>query len=107
MSDQPGTKASSAALAKYEKKRQEDFIKRAGAFTEDLVAYIIDERKRRDLSDHETIFALALANINLRNDYGNPPPTTEASRKDAKKTELLNEFDEFCYQAQQYWDSNA
>jgi len=87
--------AKPAALENYEKQRQEEFIKRAGAFTEDLVAYIIDERKRRNLTDNETIFGLALANINLRNDYG------------GEKGELLSEFDAVCYQAQQYWDSNT
>lgn len=95
------TKASAEAIARYEAQRNDEFIKRAGAFTEDLVAYIIDERKRRDLSDHETVFALALANINLRSDYGTPKPGED--NKDA----LLDEFDQLCYQAQQYWDSNT
>jgi len=84
-----------------------DFIDRAGAFTEDLLAFIIEQKKTRGLSDPEAIFGVALANINLRAAYGRPQNSSEANMTDAESEKLLEEFDQFCYGAQEYWDDNA
>lgn len=100
-----GQKASDEALEKYYEERKVDFIKRAGSFTEDLVAFFIEQKKMRDLSDREAVFAIALMNINLRHAYGSP----QGGEKDItpeRRKELLDEFDAVCYGAQQYWDAN-
>jgi hypothetical protein len=100
-----GQKASNEAINHYYEERKLDFIKRAGAFTEDLVAFIIEQKKMRELSDRETVFAIALTNINLRHAYGSP----QAGEKEVpveRQQELLNEFDEVCWGAQQFWDAN-
>lgn len=94
-----GQKASEAALAKYFEERKTDFIKRAGSFTEDLMAFFIEQKKMRELSDRESIFALALASIQLRHAYGYAEDTN-------KTAELLEEFDAVCWGAQQFWDAN-
>jgi len=100
-----GQKASTEALRKYAETRKRDFIKRAGGFTEDLVAFIIEQKKMRELSDRETVFAIALCNINLRHAYG----SAQGGEKDVtpeRREELLKEFDEVCWGAQQFWDAN-
>lgn len=102
---QDGQQISSEALKKYQERRKEEFIERAGAFTEDLIGFILEQKHMRGLSDVETIFGLALANINLRQAYGSrqgeePDPTPE------RREELLQEFDAICYGAQQFWDAN-
>jgi len=96
---QKGQTLSNEGHAKYAEELQKDFIRRAGSFTEDLVAFIMEQRKKRDLTNIETIFAVALANINLREDYGGAPgnPTQE---------QQLAEFDAICFGAQEYYDAN-
>lgn len=101
-----GQKASEETLQSYYKDRQKEFIQRAGNFTEDLVAFIVEQKHMRSLSDKEAIFSIALANINLRNAYGQ----SQGKEKDitpARRNQLLKEFDEICWGAQQYWDANA
>jgi len=100
-----GQKASDAALAAYYKEYQTDFIARAGSFTEDLVAFVVEQRKIRNLTDHETIFGLALANINLRFAWGNPQGS-EKKLTPEERDKLLEQFDEVCFGAQSYWDAN-
>lgn len=100
-----GQKVSDAALAAYYKECQANFIARAGSFTEDLVAFVVEQRKMRNLTDHETIFGLALANINLRAAWGNPQGK-EGKLTAAERDKLLEQFDEVCYGAQSYWDAN-
>ena len=100
-----GQKASADALQKYAETRKLDFIQRAGSFTEDLVAFVVEQKKMRELSDREVVFALALTNINLRNAYGSP----QGGEKDVapeRREALLKEFDEVCWGAQQFWDAN-
>lgn len=93
-------------IAKYEETRTQDFIRRAGSFTEDLVAFVLEQKKMRTLSDVDVIFGLALANINLRESYGtaqgNEKPFTESERE-----RLLSEFDAICGGAQEYYDANT
>ena len=96
---------SQEALVKYEKERMEDFVKRAGTFTEDLIAFISQQKKLRSLSDIETIFGLALACINLRTAYGSPQGR-EKALTEHQREKLLGEFDEVCYGAQQYFDAH-
>lgn len=103
-----GSAAKPEALKRYEEQRKEEFIKRAATFTEDVIAFIIDERQKRGLSDAETVFGIALACINLRNAYGNPQSDEEVKAFNSEKqAALLSEFDEICYHAQQYWDNNT
>jgi hypothetical protein len=100
-----GQKLSDAALKQYQQQRTEEFIKRAGAFTEDLIAFIIEQKRRRELSDFETIFGIALMTINFRSAYGSKQGSEkEPSEEDRQK--LLETFDEVCWGAQQYWDAN-
>lgn len=102
-----GQKASEEALQRYAEARKIDFISRAGSFTEDLVAFIIEQKKMRELSDREAVFAIALTNINLRHAYGSPQAGEK--KEDVtpeRREELLKEFDEICWGAQQFWDAN-
>lgn len=101
----PGQKVSDEHLKRYHDERQRDFIRRAGAFAEDLVAFIVEQKKLRQLGDTETVFALALCNINLRNAYGSPQ--NEKDFTPEKRASLLDEFDEICAGAQDYYDANA
>lgn len=101
----PGQKANPEALKKYEDERMRDFIRRAGSFTEDLVAFVVEQKRLRNLSDVETVFGLALANINLRNAYGSPQGEEHFTVE--KRTALLEEFDEICAGAQDYYDANT
>ncbi len=100
----PGQKAAPEAVKKYEQERQRDFIHRAGSFTEDLVAFVVEQKKLRNLSDMETVFGLALANINLRNAYGSQQGDEAFTPE--KRDALLEEFDEICAGAQDYYDAN-
>jgi hypothetical protein len=100
-----GQKASKEALDAYFEKRMQDFIKRAGGFTEDLVAFIIEQKLKRGLSDRETVFGIALTNINLRHAYGSPQADSEKITPERRK-ELLTEFDEVCWGAQIFWEAN-
>ena len=100
-----GQKAGKAALELYAERRKIDFIQRAGGFTEDLVAFIVEQKKMRELSDREAVFAIALTNINLRHAYGSP----QGGEKDItpeRREALLKEFDEICWGAQQFWEAN-
>lgn len=100
-----GQKLSDAAIQQYQEQRKVDFIKRAGSFTEDLVAFIVEQKRLRELSDSEVIFGLALANINLRHAYGSPQGKEKTLSEDERQ-KLLDTFDEVCWGAQQYWDAN-
>lgn len=102
---QSGQTASDEAMANYQKERAEDFIKRAGSFTEDLVAFIIEQKKLRGLSDIETIFGIALANINLRVNYASQQ-ASDPTLTPTQKKDLLEEFDSICWGAQQFYDAN-
>jgi hypothetical protein len=94
--------------AAYAKQAKEDFIKRAGAFTEDLVAFIVDQKKLRNLDDKAVVFGLALANINLRNSFCSPQNREEQKEFDSKqKQQLETEWDEICWAAQCYYDKNT
>jgi hypothetical protein len=101
-----GQKASAAAVDKYHAERSTDFIKRSGHFTSDLIAFIMDQKNLRDLTDTETVFGLALTNINLRNAFGSPQGA-EKSLTAAEKEALLESFDKICEGAQDYWDANT
>ncbi len=101
----PGQKASPTAIKRYEEERMRDFIHRAGSFTEDLIAFVVEQKQLRNLSDVETVFGLALATINLRNAYGSKQGEEEIS--DAKRESYLAEFDEVCVGAQEFFDENS
>lgn len=94
------------AVKRYEEVRTRDFIIRAASFTDDLVGFVIQQRKFRSLSDIEVIFGLALANINLRNAYGNPPNQGMEITQEQRDA-LLSQFDEVCVCAQEYYDANT
>lgn len=101
-----GQSATTEAVERYEKERLEEFQKRAGHFTEDLIAFIMEQRSVRGLSDLETIFGLALTNINLRHAYGSPQGE-EKEIDEEEQTILLAKFDGVCWSAQQYWDAHT
>ncbi len=100
----PGQKASAEAIKRYEEERMRDFIRRAGSFTEDLVAFVVEQKQLRNLSDVETVFGLALATINLRNAYGTAQG--EETVTDEKREAYLSEFDEVCFGAQEFFEAN-
>jgi len=102
----PGQQIKPEVLERYQKERLESFVQRSCSFTEDLVAFFIEQRKLRELSDVEAIFGLALATINLRNTYG----TAQGSEKPftpEQAEEHLKEFDAICSGAQDYYDANT
>jgi hypothetical protein len=101
-----GSSVSEAALKRYYEQRKVDFIRRAGLFTEDLIAFIVEQKRMRNLSDEETVFSVALANINLRNAYGSPQGNEKQLSKE-QAAALLDRFDELCWGAQQYFDANS
>lgn len=101
----PGQKLSEENLRRYEQERLKSFIERAGLFTEDLIGFIVEQRKKRELTDTESVFALALTNINLRNAYGSSQ--NESDFTPEKGEQLLEEFDEICRGAQDYFDANG
>ena len=101
-----GQSAKPEALQRYDEARKKDFIKRAGSFTEDLVAFIAQQRRARDLTDTESIFAIALANINLRDAFG-MAQAGEKQLTEADREQLLQQFDAICYAAQEYYDANT
>jgi len=101
-----GSAVSDAALKSYYEQRKVDFIRRAATFTEDLIAFIVEQKRMRNLSDEESIFGIALANINLRDAYGRPQGREKALT--AEEAEALRaRFDELCWGAQQYFDANS
>lgn len=105
----PGQKASEDTLKNYAKHRMLEFVKKAAPFTDDFVAFFLEQRKIRDLTDEEAIFALALANINLREAYGNPQNEDEEEHESTTehRTARLGYFDGVCYGAQQYYEANT
>jgi len=103
---QAGSTAPNAALDAYHKQRKVDFIRSAGMFTEDLIAFIVEQRRARNLSDEETVFSVALASINLRNAYGSPQGA-EKKLTTEQCAALLERFDEICWGAQQYYNANV
>ncbi len=102
---QQGQQLSEDALKQYQEERTKAFISRAASFTDDLVAFIVQQKKLRSLTDVETVFGIALANINLRNAYGSPQGKEKLTAH--KQQTLLEEFDEVCWSAQQYWDAHV
>lgn len=103
---QKGQQLKPEAIQRYEDTRKREFIQRSGKFTEDLVAFIVQQRRTRELSDTEAIFGIALANINLRDSFGmaqngEKPPTEQ------EQQQLLNQFDAICFAAQEYYDANT
>jgi hypothetical protein len=95
-----GQKLSPDGLKKYEDELKRDFIRRAGGFSEDLVAFIMEQKQKRDLSPIETVFAVALSTINMREAYG-------GDAKSEDREARLSEFDSACYGAQEYYDANS
>jgi hypothetical protein len=102
--------------AALSKKRQEEFsriqaaefIKKSGAFTEDLVAFIVDQKEKRGLEDRMVVFSLALANINLRHSYCAPQNASEQKAHNPERNkELAKEWDEICWSAQCYFNENT
>lgn len=94
--------------AAYARQATEDFVQRAGSFTEDLVGFVVEQKKIRQLDDKAVVFGLALANINLRNSFCSPQNSDEQKGFDGKqKKQLETEWDEICWAAQCYFDKNA
>lgn len=93
-------------VKRYHEERLFDFMKRCGLFTEDLVAFFVEQKKLRSLSDIEAVFGLALATINLRNTYGSAQGEEKQFTPEQSKT-MLDEFDAICSGAQDYYDANS
>lgn len=93
-------------VKRYQEERMSDFVKRSCSFTEDLVAFFIEQKKMRSLSDIEAVFGLALATINLRNTYGSAQGGEKPFTEEQAKA-MLDEFDAICGGAQDYYDANT
>lgn len=100
-----GQTISAEALKHYDEARTRSFMLRAGSFAEDLMAFIVEQKNMRELDDVSTIFALALANINLRDAYGKPPGDRKITPEEQEAR--LAEFDSVCMGAQEYFDANT
>lgn len=95
-------------LAIYVERQKEDFIQRAGNFTQDLVGFIVEQQRMRELDDRTVVFSLALANINLRHSYCDAQNKEEEVKFDSrKKKELGKEWDSICWAAQSYFNENV
>ena len=95
-------------LAAYLDQQKQDFIQRTGSFTEDIIAFIVEQKGMRALDDKSVVFAIALANINLRNSFCAPQNKGEEKNfTPTRKNELGETWDEICYAAQNYYDENA
>jgi len=102
-----GTARTTQITDKQAKLIQDAFIQRAGSFTEDLIGFIVDQKKLRNLDDKSVVFAIALANINLRNSFCSPQNSVEEKEFDANSgTKLSAEWDEICWAAQCYYNDN-
>lgn len=103
---QKGQQLKPEHLQRYEDEKKKEFIQRSGRFTEDLVAFIVQQRRARELSDTEAIFGIALANINLRDSFG-MPQEGEKTPTEQERTRLFDQFDAICFAAQEYYDANT
>lgn len=92
----------------FYKQVKEDFINRAGSLTEDLIGFIIEQKKKRDLDDKTVVFSLALANINLHTSFCAPQNSEEEKTFGAKQKQALStEWEEICWAAQCYYNENV
>lgn len=99
------SKLAATRVAEY---RSKEIIERAGTFYEDLLGFFLEQKKKGDYLDEESIAAVALFTINLREAYGRPQSADEkANWTDAQRAEKLNEFDTICEAMQAYYDENA
>ena len=88
--------------------RDQEIIERAGAFYEDLLGFFLEMKKKHDYDDVESIAAVALFTINLRESYGSPQsPKEKGEWTDAKRAARLEEFDNICESMQAYYDENS
>ena len=102
-----GAKGTTQITEKQAKLIQDEFIQRAGSFTEDLIGFIVDQKRLRDLDDKSVVFAIALANINLRNSFCSPQNSIEQKEFDETSGKKLSaEWDEICWAAQCYYNEN-
>lgn len=98
------SKKAEEAHAAYQMK---EFIERAGAFGDHLIAFFVEEKKRHQYRDDECAAAIALLTINLRHAYGSPQtPEEHKTWTDEKRDERLDEFDTICHEMQIYFDAN-
>jgi len=103
-----GTNNSDKVQEVFYQQVNEDFINRAGSFTEDLIGFIIEQKKKRDCDDKTVIFSLALANINLHNSFCAPQNTAEEKAFSVEQKQALSkEWDEICWAAQCYYNENV
>lgn len=103
-----GSKAGNAIINSHAEYRQREFLARAGTLYESVMGHFLQERKKHEYTDDESIAAVALFAINLRHAYGEGQTPKEKTswtqeRRDAKHAE----FDAICEAMQAYFDSNG
>jgi hypothetical protein len=99
------SKLAATRVAEY---RSKEIIERAGTFYEDLLGFFLEQKKKGDYMDEESIAAVALFTINLREAYGRAQSAEEkATWTDAHRKAKLDEFDTICEAMQAYYDENA
>lgn len=101
-----GQTISDDALARYAEERKKEFIRRAGNFTEDLIAFFAQQQKIRNLTHYEAAFALALTTIQLRNSYAGRNVKLGQKPTEELTAANLEEFDNICAYAQEFFDAN-
>jgi len=101
--NQKSEKASDRILA-Y---RNREYVETTGRIAEELLAFLLEQRKRKDWLDDEVIGGVALFTINLRESFGSPQHSTDDKRWSPKyQAEQLAIFDTICEEMQRHFDRN-
>lgn len=105
----PGMKAPPEAINKYQAYREEEYLKRAGKFSEDILEFFLHEKNKRNYLDDEAIGAIALFTISMRTMYGDPQTKEEHARTwtDADREARYKIFDSICEEMQRYFDKSV
>lgn len=87
--------------------RVKEILERSDSFYQDLMGFFIKERNRCSYMDEESVAAVALFAINLREAFGSPQNAKEeATWTEEHRKARLYQFDMICAGMQQYFDEN-
>lgn len=87
--------------------RVKEILERSDSFYQDLMGFFIKERSRCSYMDEESVAAIALLAINLREAFGSPQNAKEETywTEEHRKARLY-QFDMICAEMQKYFDEN-
>lgn len=101
--NQKSTTASARILA-Y---RNREYLEKTGRIAEELLAFLLEQRRDKDWLDDEVIGGVALFTINLRESFGSPQHATDDARWTPEfRDEQLQIFDTICEEMQVHFDRN-